>query len=127
MIDVLVLDEADRMIADGHFKELKFILNHIYTKRVAFKREALAKNKANKDQVVDKVGMEIMKEQILRGQAELLTENRFTVGGNLERGGKGFDMSKVVDLDNEDDIEDIMAGNQELVVDLGEKNEEIEG
>jgi superfamily II DNA/RNA helicase len=34
MIDVLVLDEADRMIADGHFKELKFILNHIYSKRV---------------------------------------------------------------------------------------------
>ncbi len=48
MIDVLVLDEADRMIADGHFKELKFILNHIYTKRVAYKREALAKSKANK-------------------------------------------------------------------------------
>ena len=34
MIDVLVLDEADRMIADGHFKEMKDILNHIYTKRV---------------------------------------------------------------------------------------------
>jgi|TARA_B110001450_G_C17613403_1_gene478211 superfamily II DNA/RNA helicase len=42
MIDVLVLDEADRMIADGHFKELKDILNHIYKKRVDFKREALA-------------------------------------------------------------------------------------
>lgn len=26
MIDVLVLDEADRMIADGHFKELRLIL-----------------------------------------------------------------------------------------------------
>jgi len=41
MIDVLVLDEADRMIADGHFKELKDILKHIYKKRVEFKREAL--------------------------------------------------------------------------------------
>jgi ATP-dependent RNA helicase DDX24/MAK5 len=41
MIDVLVLDEADRMIADGHFRELKDILNHIYKKRVDFKREAL--------------------------------------------------------------------------------------
>ena len=45
MVDVLVLDEADRMIADGHFKELRFILNHIYTKRVQFKREALSKGK----------------------------------------------------------------------------------
>ena len=31
MIDVLVLDEADRMIADGHFKEMRDILAHIYS------------------------------------------------------------------------------------------------
>ena len=37
MIDVLVLDEADRMIADGHFKELHHILGHIYTERVQIK------------------------------------------------------------------------------------------
>lgn len=48
MIDILVLDEADRMIADGHFKELKFILNHIYSKRVQFKREALEQQKQKK-------------------------------------------------------------------------------
>lgn len=68
MIDVLVLDEADRMIADGHFKELKFILNHIYTKRVEYKRKALALSKANKGKKLEvqasegKVGMNIMKE-----------------------------------------------------------------
>lgn len=38
MIDVLVLDEADRMIADGHFKELRDILAHIYTSRVTQKK-----------------------------------------------------------------------------------------
>jgi len=38
MIDVLVLDEADRMIADGHFKELRDILAHIYTQRVKIKK-----------------------------------------------------------------------------------------
>jgi superfamily II DNA/RNA helicase len=38
MVDVLVLDEADRMIADGHFKELRDIMAHIYTKRVQLKR-----------------------------------------------------------------------------------------
>ena len=37
MIDVLVLDEADRMIADGHFKELRLILAQIYTNRVQIK------------------------------------------------------------------------------------------
>lgn len=38
LIDVLVLDEADRMIADGHFKEMKDILAHIYTERVEQKK-----------------------------------------------------------------------------------------
>lgn len=37
MIDCLVLDEADRMIADGHFKEMRLILAHIYTQRVKIK------------------------------------------------------------------------------------------
>ena len=50
MIDTLVLDEADRMISDGHFKELKFILKHIYTKRVEFKRESIKRNKKLKGQ-----------------------------------------------------------------------------
>ena len=39
MIDVLVLDEADRMIEDGHFKELKPILNFIYKGRVEWKKQ----------------------------------------------------------------------------------------
>ena len=34
MVDVLVLDEADRMIADGHFKEMRHILAHIYAQRL---------------------------------------------------------------------------------------------
>ena len=43
MIDVLVLDEADRMIADGHFKEMRDILAHIYTKRLQMKRSKIGK------------------------------------------------------------------------------------
>jgi len=45
MIDVLVLDEADRMIEDGHFKEMKFILEYVYSKRVEFKKLRLLKSK----------------------------------------------------------------------------------
>ena len=37
MVDILVLDEADRMIADGHFKEMRDILAHIYTQRLQIK------------------------------------------------------------------------------------------
>jgi hypothetical protein len=44
MIDVLVLDEADRMVQDGHFKEMHKILEYIYTKRVQFKRQNKSSN-----------------------------------------------------------------------------------
>jgi ATP-dependent RNA helicase DDX24/MAK5 len=37
LIDVIVLDEADRLIADGHFKEMADILAHIYTHRLKLK------------------------------------------------------------------------------------------
>ena len=37
LIDILVLDEADRMIADGHFKEMREILAYIYSERVSKK------------------------------------------------------------------------------------------
>jgi len=49
MIDVLVLDEADRMIADGHFKELHKILDYIYHKRVLFKHSILEENKKKRE------------------------------------------------------------------------------
>lgn len=45
MIDVLVLDEADRMIEDGHFKEMKFILDFVYSKRVETKKLKLLKQR----------------------------------------------------------------------------------
>lgn len=41
MTDVLVLDEADRMIQDGHFKELADILAHIYTTRLQMKTKKI--------------------------------------------------------------------------------------
>ena len=53
LIDTLVMDEADRMVADGHFKELKFIINHIYQKRVQYKldQRGVKKATANTEEV----------------------------------------------------------------------------
>lgn len=51
MIDVLVLDEADRMIADGHFKELRDILAHIYTSRVTMKKGIPMADQISKDKI----------------------------------------------------------------------------
>ena len=80
MIDTLVLDEADRMIADGHFKELAFILNHIYNKRVLFKKEALASKKTGGG----KVGLTVSKEKILGGTQDAVRvgNKNFKVGLN---------------------------------------------
>lgn len=57
LIDVLVLDEADRMIEDGHFKEMKLILDYIYTKRVEFKKQVLTGKKQNQ-QLLDQIPVE---------------------------------------------------------------------
>lgn len=106
LIDVLVMDEADRMVADGHFKELKFILNHIYQKRV---KQKLARKKGSKVSTET----EEVKSKIEGSKSAM---DNFKVGKNLENNNKlaGIDESKIVDLDGEgeDDIFD-----EEIIVD----------
>lgn len=91
MIDILVLDEADRMIADGHFKELKLILNHIYSKRVEYKKEAKARNAQNKlnkkagiTAPQGKLGMDVMQEKSVLKMKDSAKTDEFKVGHNLE-------------------------------------------
>jgi len=91
MIDTLVLDEADRMIADGHFKELSLILGHIYQKRVEFKKAAMKGGKAAQG----KVGSEIVKEKLL----EKAGMEGFK---SVDRKYKSYDPTKVVDLNDEE-------------------------
>ena len=127
MIDILVLDEADRMIADGHFKELKLILNHIYTQRVEYKKEAIARNKQNKlnkkagiEAPKGKLGMDVMLEKTVLKMKDSSKTNDFKVGHNLEKSESGltYDPSKVVDL-NEEEADGLEQ--EEMVIDLGVK------
>ena len=88
MTDVLVLDEADRMIADGHFKELRDILAHIYTQRLKIK------TKKPKEEI----------EEILPKQED----PNLKVAKGIEGLDETIDWSKVKDLYDEDEIyEDI--------------------
>ena len=88
MTVVLVLDEADRMIADGHFKELRDILAHVYTQRLKIK------TKKPKEEI----------EEILPKREE----TNFKVAKGLEGLDENIDWSKVKDLYDEDEIyEDI--------------------
>src|SRR5688500_17551332 len=103
MIDVLVLDEADRMIEDGHFKELHYILNYIYTKRVEFKKTK--KHTINFEEITtDKEKLKGIKDKILKERENTLTKD-FVLGKNIEKfKGRNIDMSKIVDLVNEDEL-----------------------
>lgn len=88
MTDVIVLDEADRMIADGHFKELRDILAHVYTQRLKIKTK----------KPLDNI------EEILPKQED----TGFKVAKGLEGKDEMIDWSKVKDLYDEDEImEDI--------------------
>ena len=103
---MLVLDEADRMIADGHFKELRDILAHIYTRRVQIRQSKIKNIKGNKA-VSDKA------EIVTLGHMEDSAKDNtnFYVGKNLEsENAKGIDMSQVQDLfDNDEIFEEIKA------------------
>lgn len=92
MVDVLVLDEADRMIADGHFKEMQDILAHIYSERVKMK---LGKKKQPEDTSVQQATLADMKKA---------KKSDFVVGKNLEMKKVDIDWSKVQDLYNEDEL-----------------------
>ena len=84
MVDVLVLDEADRMIADGHFKEMRDILAQIYTHRLQVKQE---RKKGSVKNATD-AGAKLTK---TAGQIELgemknskMDDKNFFVGKNLD-------------------------------------------
>lgn len=91
MTDVIVLDEADRLIADGHFKELRDILAHIYTQRLKIKTK---KSKAEIEEALPKI--------------EAINTQDFKIGKNLEGKTEKIDWSKVKDLYDDDEILDEM-------------------
>ena len=80
MVDVLVLDEADRMIADGHFKEMRDILAHIYTRRLEIKLQKKTAPKGLKS-TAEVVEIGAMKTESTKDKS------KFSVGKNLEAGG----------------------------------------
>jgi ATP-dependent RNA helicase DDX24/MAK5 len=106
-LDVLVLDEADRMVEIGHFKEMNFILDFIY-----IKREELAQNKnMTEEQKQEKHDVvESMSNNMLRDS------KKFKVGKNLET-SKNKDLQKLIDeaQDLGEEIEDF--DEEDLVMD----------
>ena len=85
MTDVLVLDEADRMIADGHFKELRDILAHIYTQRLKIK------TKKPKEEIEEALPL-----------IYSASTDGFKVSKGIEGQDENIDWSKVKDLYDED-------------------------
>ncbi len=91
LIDVIVLDEADRLIADGHFKEMADILAHIYTNRL--------KLKTKKPKTVDQT----------LPQKDAIAQGGFEVGKTITSSKTDIDWTKVKDLYDEDEILGDMA------------------
>lgn len=85
MTDVIVLDEADRMIADGHFKELRDILAHIYTQRLKIK------TKRPKEEIEEALPL-----------IDSTNTDEFKVTKGIEGLDENIDWSKVKDLYDED-------------------------
>lgn len=115
MTDVLVLDEADRMMADGHFKEMRDILAHIYAQRVKIK---LGKKKSENEPPKD------LKQAAIAEMKAAKDGEEFKVSKNLEGKNVEIDWSKVQDLYDEDMILEEIEEADDLVIDLGKKKPE---
>lgn len=100
MLDVLVLDEADRMIEDGHFKEMKLLIDYIYQKRVEFKKLKLTKDKHT---VVETDPEQLKKLSHRTGILDYVKgKNSDFVVKNLEtKKGVKIDLNKIEDLYDE--------------------------
>ena len=98
-----------KLISDGHFKEMRDILAHIYTRRVQLK---LSKKKLPK-------GIKQSAEIIQIGEMkEIATDNsNFTVGKNLEQGGNGINMSNVQDMFDDDAIFEEIKAEGNIILD----------
>jgi|TARA_B110001450_G_C17613403_1_gene478212 hypothetical protein len=58
-----------------------------------------------------------MKDAIRKGQQEAVGDSKdFKVGSNLERTGKNIGAAKIIDLDEEDEMEDLMIDDQVIGV-----------
>ena len=109
MVDVLVLDEADRMIADGHFKEMRDILAHIYTKRLEMKTEKIKRPKGIKETA------EVV--EIGENKEATKDHSKFSVGRNLEAGGEDVNMDDVEDLYDDEVIFEEMKQEGNILLD----------
>lgn len=118
MIDVLVLDEADRMIADGHFKEMRDILAHIYTQRLKMKT-------GKKGNIPKGAGIREGAEFIdLDDEPDAIadTEN-FYIGKNLEGGGKKIEMGEIQDLIDEEALFKQMKEEGNIIMDQNDNDD----
>jgi len=98
-LDVLVLDEADRMVEIGHFKEMNYILDFVY-----IKKEELEMNKnITKEEIKNK-------HDVMETKNILKNASKFAVGKNLEKS-------------NKEDLQALI----EQAEDIGDELEEFEG
>lgn len=108
MIDFIVLDEADRMVEAGKYKELGNILDYVYTRRTESYDKFMLKGVEKK---VDTVGFELQKE--ILGYKNLLDGEEMIKDSKTLEQHKDYDSDNIIDLDEE--IQDIDA--EELILD----------
>ena len=124
MLDVLVLDEADRMIEDGHFKEMKMILDFVYNKRVEYKKQGINSSKAKTPIDPALMTEEDQKKRAYKEHVIAQTKSikDTFVLKDLEGSGAKVDLSKIVDLYDEEGIMDEISPDN-LVIEESQNKE----
>jgi ATP-dependent RNA helicase DDX24/MAK5 len=112
-LEVLVLDEADRMVEIGHYKEMNDILDFVYISREqnAFNKGQTSEQKETKQNVIESVSKNMLKDQ-----------SKFSINKNA-KSDKNEKLQALLDQaeDIGDDLEDF--DGEDLVLDEEDLNE----
>jgi len=120
----LVLDEADRMTETGHFKELKSIIQAIYTKLETVDKKKIAEDSEDEGEGGNK-NENILKKTVNKLIKEEKSENSTVENKKIKKALK----QRGVNINSADDIEEIdpleMFADEELIdnFNFNEKNE----
>ncbi|CAI2387485.1 unnamed protein product [Moneuplotes crassus] len=105
-LEVLVLDEADRMVEIGHFKEMNFILDFIYIKREELE---LRKNETEEEKEA--------KQTVMKSSDILNIKSKFKMGKNLETSQNSAEIQAMIDQAEDLGEELGEFDEEELVID----------
>lgn len=126
----LVIDEADRMTEKGHFKELKNIVDYVYTKQETVdlskairEEEEEASNEIKEKKIKNKIKNLMHLDDENEGGDDTTTDENKKIKNALKKRGINIDYNKIEEIDPLEMFED----EENIIDDINVNEDNLEG